>query len=349
VVGDTTVDGIVSTLTVNFPGISGVHVYVTVDDGVIGTATGGGVASKVYQNGSATLVVLKGTYDVKVVQGAKQKIVDGVDATGDTALVDGIVSTLTVNFPGISSVHVYVTVDDGVVGTAAGGAVASATYKTDSATLVVLKGTYDVKVVQGAKQKIVDGVDATGDTATVSGIVSTLTVNFLGISSVHVYVRVDDGIPNSATGGLVASKTYQTDSATFTLLTNRYDVVVDAPGTENDRIDDGVLVIALDIKPGTYPNDINLKSKGVIPVAILGHDAFDVTIVNVTSLKFGPSEATPTQSAFSDVNGDGYVDLISHYRTQQTGITSGDTAAWLKFSIGGVPYAVSDSIVTVDG
>jgi len=236
--------------------------------------------------------------------------------------------------------------------------VTSKSYQTDSATFVLLKNTYDIVVVQGAKTKIVDAVDCTGDTAGVSGIVSTLTVNFPGISSVHVYVRVDDDISGSATGGLVTSKSYQTDSATFVLLTNIYDVVVVKPGPVTEILD-GVLVIALDIKPGSYPNSINPKAKGVIPVAILGHDGFDVTTVDVSSITFGKTgtEASPIHDLtdplvladhLKDVNGDGDIDLVLHFNTQDTNIQPGDTVAHLTFVITGYgSVTLSDTIQTV--
>jgi len=172
------------------------------------------------------MAVLKNTYDVVVVKGAKTKIVDAVDCTGDTCLVDGIVATLTVKFPGISSVHTYVKVDDGTLNSATGGNVESRTYKTDETSMAVLKNTYDVVVVKGAKTKIVDAVDCTGDTCTVDNIVATLTVNFPGFSSVHVYVKTDDGIADSAKGGGVDNRTYQNNSTSLVVLKNTYDVVV---------------------------------------------------------------------------------------------------------------------------
>ncbi len=46
------------------------------------------------------------------------------------------------------------------------------------------------------------------------------------------------------------------------------------------------VAVDIDIKPGSDPNSINLKSKGVIPVAILGSAIFDVTYVDVTTLVF---------------------------------------------------------------
>ncbi len=182
------------------------------------------------------LVVLKNTYDVVVVKDAKTKIIDAVDCTGDTCLVDNIVATLTVKFPGISSVHTYVKVNDGVVGTATGGDVENRTYKNDEASMVVLKNTYDVVVVKSAKTKIIDAVDCTGDTCVVENIVATLTIQFPGLTSVHAYVKVVDNKPGEATGGDVENRTYQNNSTTMVVLKNFYDVLL-VKGTDKDVAD----------------------------------------------------------------------------------------------------------------
>jgi hypothetical protein len=45
------------------------------------------------------------------------------------------------------------------------------------------------------------------------------------------------------------------------------------------------LTIAVDIKPGSCPNPLNIKSKGVLPVAILGSEDFDVKEIKKNSIK----------------------------------------------------------------
>jgi len=126
--------------------------------------------------------------------------------------------------------------------------------------------------------------------------------------------------------------------------------------------DDGTFTILsptievdIDIKPGSDPNSINPNSKGLIAVAILGSDIFDVTTVDVTTLDFeGASPAHDLTDSIvytehlQNVNGDGYTDLVSHYRTQDTGIAKGDTDATLTGqTTGGTPITGTDSIMTV--
>ena len=54
--------------------------------------------------------------------------------------------------------------------------------------------------------------------------------------------------------------------------------------------DDGAILLR-NCKPGSYPNSIDLISKGVIPVAILTTEDFDATTVDFLSVKFGPDKA----------------------------------------------------------
>ena len=106
--------------------------------------------------------------------------------------------------------------------------------------------------------------------------------------------------------------------------------------------------VAIDIKPGSYPNSVNPRDHGVVPVAIITTPTFDATAVAPTSVKFGPNLAVAVRSAFEDVDGDGDLDMILHFRTQETGIECGDTAASLTgLTNSGQAIKGSDSIRTV--
>ncbi len=67
-------------------------------------------------------------------------------------------------------------------------------------------------------------------------------------------------------------------------------------------------LVQIDIKPGTYPNDINLKSKGVVPIAILTTADFDPISVDPGTVVFG--ETTPVRWTRADVDNDGDIDLL---------------------------------------
>lgn len=90
----------------------------------------------------------------------------------------------------------------------------------------------------------------------------------------------------------------------------------------------------VDIKPQSCPNPLNVKSRGVLPVAILGTADFDVTTIDPASIRL--EGVAPIRSAFEDVatpfeslNGeadasnctdegsDGFMDLTLKFRTQE--------------------------------
>ncbi|MCH7752139.1 MAG: PEP-CTERM sorting domain-containing protein [Planctomycetes bacterium] len=116
-------------------------------------------------------------------------------------------------------------------------------------------------------------------------------------------------------------------------------------------------LVPLDIKPGSFPNSVNLKSKGVLPVAILGTDDFDVNDVDIDTLLFGDpllidnggTAVSPLRSALEDVSGDGLLDLTLKFRTADLvehealgpdtieGLLTGET-------LDGIPFEGMDSI-----
>ena len=109
------------------------------------------------------------------------------------------------------------------------------------------------------------------------------------------------------------------------------------------------LTVALDVKPGGSENAVNPKSKGVIPVAILSTNSFDASTIDQASLRFGLGQALAEGSGhLEDVNGDGQLDLVLHFRTQDSGIQCGDTSVSITGqTLNGIPIQGSDSITTV--
>jgi len=159
-----------------------------------------------------------------------------------------------------------------------------------------------------------------------------------------------------------------TYTATVAFYANTYSETEGAfIGEENITI----TVIVIDIKPWSDPNSINTKSKGVVPVAILGSDTFDVTTVNVSTLEFGPAGAMPAHNLtdpdvynghlvqpwlvnpladpaewyYYTANEDDYVDLVMHFRQKATGLSPGDMVACLTGKTDGLTFTACDAVL----
>jgi len=80
--------------------------------------------------------------------------------------------------------------------------------------------------------------------------------------------------------------------------------------------------IIVDIKPGSYPNSINLGSHGLIPVAILSSDEFDATTVDPETVELGGAgvgirgKSNKFMAHQEDVNTDGIVDIVVQVATE---------------------------------
>ncbi|MEX2498474.1 MAG: nidogen-like domain-containing protein [Wenzhouxiangellaceae bacterium] len=89
-----------------------------------------------------------------------------------------------------------------------------------------------------------------------------------------------------------------------------------------DVLDRLIIQIDIDIKPEGTPNAVNLRNRGVIPVAILATERFDAAQADSETIEFGPDGSKPAHPGGhrEDVDGDGDVDLLLHFPTQETGI-----------------------------
>lgn len=85
--------------------------------------------------------------------------------------------------------------------------------------------------------------------------------------------------------------------------------------------------VGIDIKPGSYPNSINLKSNGVVPVAVLTAGGFAAADVDPTTVEF--AGALPLRWTLCDVDDDGDEDMLFHFKTQELNLDENSTEAEL--------------------
>jgi hypothetical protein len=108
---------------------------------------------------------------------------------------------------------------------------------------------------------------------------------------------------------------------------------------------DAVIVapVVIDIKPGNYPNSINLKSKGVAPVAVLTTSEFDASTVAPSTVIL--AGASPVRWTMKDVDYDGDLDMLFHFKTEDLMLNENSTEAILIGSTqNGVPIKGTDTI-----
>lgn len=86
--------------------------------------------------------------------------------------------------------------------------------------------------------------------------------------------------------------------------------------------------VEIDIKPGSDPNSINPNSKGVVPVAVLTTPIFDATVLDIASVRF--AEASAVREHLEDIDGDGDLDYVFHFRTEDLVISEGQDYARLR-------------------
>ncbi len=108
------------------------------------------------------------------------------------------------------------------------------------------------------------------------------------------------------------------------------------------------LPATIDVKPGSYPNSINLGSKGVLPVALLAGAGLDLETVDATTVTFAGAAAQ--RWVMEDVDGDGDLDMLFHFRTKDLGLTVSSTTGSLSgLTTIGQPFQGSDSVRIVRG
>jgi hypothetical protein len=162
-------------------------------------------------------------------------------------------------------------------------------------------------------------------------------------TSVDITLTASDAEEDTLTYTVVTQPTHGSLSGTAPDLTYAPDADYNGDDSftykANDGTDDSniatvsitvnpvVIEVTIDIKPGSDPNSINLKSKGVVPVVVLTTDSFDAGEVDPATVVFAGAE--PERWTSEDVDGDGDLDLLFHFRMQALDLTEDSEDATL--------------------
>jgi len=198
------------------------------------------------------------------------------------------------------------------------------TYTDPNAGEVV--GTTEITVLSTVTSIVITASPVTlytGQTTTLTAEGFDINVNSLGdVTSDTVF-----SIPLEAGGSWVGNVYTAGNPGTWTITGtyNNPDTGQPVEGTTEITVLPPVTV-NIDIKPGSDPNSINPKSKGMLPIAILGNgldvtqiDPVTININGVTLATRAPKRKNkPPKLAFSyeDVNGDGILDMVVFFRVQ---------------------------------
>jgi hypothetical protein len=125
--------------------------------------------------------------------------------------------------------------------------------------------------------------------------------------------------------------------------------LVTRPGTRVQELHSARLPpdVRIDVQPRNARNKLPQGRQAQVAVAILGSADVDVARVELETLAFGPDGAAPERKAKRiDVDGDGFLDLVTRYRRHETGIVRGDTAACLGGLYDGFEFLSCDEVDT---
>jgi glucose/arabinose dehydrogenase len=98
------------------------------------------------------------------------------------------------------------------------------------------------------------------------------------------------------------------------------------------------------------PDSLDPSSQGVVPVSLFASERYDLRLVDVDTLAFGPASVAHDQAPhLEDLDGDGVLDWTLHFRMQESGLGDGDTEACVRVEINRVPYEACDAVAIVPG
>lgn len=94
--------------------------------------------------------------------------------------------------------------------------------------------------------------------------------------------------------------------------------------------------VVIDVRPGSDTNKINLSSNGLLPVAVLSTSDFDATSftpemahLSDAAVPMDCAGAAAVRWTYTDVNGDGLIDLLFFFRIQDINLSNSTSEVML--------------------
>jgi PKD repeat protein len=101
--------------------------------------------------------------------------------------------------------------------------------------------------------------------------------------------------------------------------------------------------VTIDIKPGSYPNSINLGAEGIVSVAVITTSDFDATNIDPVTVSF--AGANPLRWSIEDVDEDGDLDLVFKFKVRELVLVETTTeATFFGQTFDGLDITGTDSV-----
>ena len=201
----------------------------------------------------------------------------------------------------------------GILHLMAGGYASDGVYINNGGTINIYGShtwdMYDALIIIAETANVMLFTDSTDSILlnTVSGPDATLSGTTITVDTINGWMGV---------------LTWVYDGNTYSLsIATSSDITVEVVGS-SDTIE-----LEIDIKPGSVQNNINLKSMGVVPVAVLTTDNFDAATIDPATVEF--AGAVPKRWKLMDVDCDGHDDMMFLFKTRELELNQDSTEATL--------------------
>jgi len=127
------------------------------------------------------------------------------------------------------------------------------------------------------------------------------------------------------------------DRTTFGYGPETFEPMILDDGLEEARQQRAIVPIPVVLKPGSGGAPVNLKSRGVVPVALLATDYFDPADIDASMVSFGRNgdEVKARRCALEQVDNDGLPDMVCHFAIQGSGLDSESLFVNLRVDVPG--------------